>query len=70
MTLLDLSGDPIVGKECIAFSLVEPAYGIEYGIPFAISNLKYFSFENSVSMPSDINGNCIFENLTIYSATK
>ena len=66
MTLLDAKGNPIVGKVCVAFSAVEPSYGIEYGMPFAISNLKYFSFYNPISLPSDINGKCIFENLTIF----
>lgn len=39
-------------------------------MPYAVSNLKYFAFDNFVSLPSDINGDCIFENLTIYGGSE
>jgi hypothetical protein len=45
---------------------VDPYYGMEEGLPYAVSNYKFFALENYISLPSDINGECIFENLTIY----
>jgi hypothetical protein len=66
VTILDEKGVPLVGKECIAFSTVEPYFGRPMGVPYAISNFKFFMFDNFISKPSDINGDCIFENLTIF----
>ena len=70
ITLLDQNSNPVVGKQCIAYTTVEPFYGVSEGVPYYVSNLKYFAFENAVSLPSDMNGDCIFESLTIFGGSE
>jgi hypothetical protein len=57
--------NPVIGRECIAYTTVEPYYGQKEGIPYAVTNRKYFVMENIISKASDIHGDCKFENLTI-----
>jgi hypothetical protein len=65
VTLLNENSEGVIGWRCIAYTTVDPYYGLEEGLPYAVSNLKYFVLENFISLPSDINGDCVFENLTI-----
>ena len=46
-------------------SSLEPLYGMPTGIEVKLTAKKYFTLENAISLPSDINGTCKFENLTI-----
>ena len=37
---------------------VESSYGLSEGSPALIDGLKYFTFNNSISEPSDLGGIC------------
>lgn len=56
---------PLKGKHCIAISNIEPAFGTREGEAGLIGALKYFTFENDISLESDEDGFCSFQNLTI-----
>ena len=63
--ITDKDGNPMVNKQVIAFSWVEPLFGEDYGNNFSPSNLKYLSLENIISEPSNKDGIAKFTNLTI-----
>ncbi len=54
-----------MGKRCMMMSAVEPSFGLLQGSPGVINGLKYFTFNNTFSEPSDKDGKCKFKDLSV-----
>lgn len=68
--IIDINGNPIVGKRVIAFSWVEPDFNSFGGAKNSPSYYKMFILENFVSEPSDNKGIAKFKNLTIIGSVE